>query len=72
MLWKWDVVPQYICKRLIPTFAFEGSGAEEHFIDQDAKSPPVNRACMATAFDDFWGYIFFCANKGIRTEVCYA
>ena len=71
MLWEGYVVAEDICECLIPAFAFEGGGAEQHFVDEDSEGPPVDCACVAAAFDDFGGYVLFCAYEGIGSEIRY-
>lgn len=69
MFGEGNFITQDIGKRGIPVLAFERSGAVQHFIYQNAKSPPVHRACMSTAFDDFRCNILFGTHEGVRSEV---
>lgn len=66
------LIPQYIGKGGVAILALEGRCAIQHFVDEDAESPPIYSAGVAAAFDHFRGNIFFSAHKGIRSEVCDA
>ena len=41
--------------------------ANQHFVDKDAKRPPIHRGAVARIADDLWGKVFRSATKC----VCY-
>lgn len=72
MLRKWNVFAENVGECLISTFAFEWRSSKEHFVDQNAKGPPVNGTCMAAAFDHLWCNVFLCTDERVGPEVGYA
>lgn len=72
MLWERYFIAENIRECLIPAFAFEGCGAEEHFIDQYTERPPIDCTSMTATFNNFWCNIFFRTDERISSEVRYA
>lgn len=69
MVRKRDVLSKNIRKSRITIFALERGRSVEHLINQDAQGPPVHRASVAAALDDFGGDVLFSADKGVGSEV---
>lgn len=69
MIGEGDFIAQDVGEGGVAVFAFEGGSAEEHFVDEDAKGPPVDGAGVAAAFDDFWSYVFLRSNERVRPEI---
>ena len=55
----------------ISVLALERRGAEEHLVDQYAQCPPIDGAGVTIAPDHLGCDIFFGADKGIGSEICY-
>lgn len=72
MLREWHVIAENVSECLVPAFAFEWCGAEEHLIDQYTERPPVHCTSMTATFNDFWCNVFFCTNERVGSEVRYA
>lgn len=72
MLWEWHVITENVSECLVPTFALEGCGAKQHFIDQYTERPPVYSTGMTATFDDFWCNVFFCTDERVGSKVRYA
>ena len=68
-LGKGHVVAKNVGESGVAVLALERGGAEEHFIDEDAKRPPVDGARVAAALDDFGRDVFFGTDKGVGAEV---
>ena len=63
------LVSQYVCKGVVSTFAFEWCRAIKHFVDEDAKCPPIYGTCVTTAFDDLRSNILFGAHERVCAKV---
>lgn len=68
-IWERDVLPEDVGEGAVAVLAFEGRGAVEHLIYQDAQRPPIYRTGMTTALDDLWCNILLSTDKRVCAEV---
>ena len=64
------LVSQDIRESGVPVLAFEWCGAEQHLVDQDTESPPVDCAGVPATLDHFWRDVFFSTDEGVCSEIC--
>lgn len=72
MLRKLNLIPQNVRKSSIAILSLKRRRPVQHLKDQDAQSPPVNGAGVATALDNLGGNVLFRTNKRVRSEIRYA
>ena len=72
MLGKLYFIPQDVGKSSIAILSLERRCPVQHLKDQDAQSPPVDGAGVATALDNLGGNVLFCTDKRVRSEIRYA
>lgn len=63
------VIAEDVGECSVSILALERCGSEEHFVNKDPQSPPIHRTGVAAPFNDFWGNVLLCPNKGVCTEI---
>lgn len=64
-----NFIPQDIGESGIAILSLERRCPIQHLKDQDAQSPPVDSAGVATTFDNLGGNVLFRTNERVRSEI---
>ena len=71
MLWEGYLISKDVGKGSIAVLTLEWSSAKQHLINEYTEGPPIDSAGVPVTLDDLGCNVFFRADKGIRSEVCY-
>ena len=63
MFWEGNFFTENVGKRRVTVLAFERRRTVQHFVDQNAQSPPVDSTGMPTALYNFRSDVLFGADK---------
>lgn len=69
MLRELNFIPQNVGESGIAIFSLERRCPIQHLKNQDAQSPPVDSAGVATALDNLGGNVLFRTDKRVRSEI---